>query len=544
VLDPTIRAADVSASRDPGTPSLALSGYHGYNLVAYSDWFFAIPQALGPIDLTRPEDRQRPQILEGPSLHALSALITKTPEPSRDEPTDNRDGMAPVHLTSAAHAAEEESPLFIESRRDFNIYLYASKYFAYPQTDGAFDMARVRAGTYSRLIVGSTLAEVIGELELVSAAPGDVSSVRCQEILVIATCTASDAARYIAGLENASITVLSPPRFAHSWRDFNTIVFRDATDAPQDQLDPDSISSTLLDQLKRRRFDAVALVYGADWNWTTTGPERMAAAIASRLIAIFDGGARSYKGEDIHRIVYNKSYLSSMFSVVPATRGKRVLEVGCSDGLVCNMILATQPSRIVGIDVLATVGCNYPDPAIEYLNMDAERMSFEADTFDLTYSIATLEHCQEPLRVIEEMLRVTRPGGYCYVQAGPLYYSPYGHHMFGYFDEFPWLHLRLSKDQIVQYARRTRADVQIRENLGRPAEDYIDSMLRREHINGKRFAEYRLDEFAKRRDIEVLKYTRSYEGESLLTPGILAEVKNVAREDLIAHGFELAFRVL
>ena len=51
----------------------------------------------------------------------------------------------------------------------------------------------------------------------------------------------------------------------------------------------------------------------------------------------------------------------------------------------------------------------------------------------------------------------------------------------------------------------------------------------------------------RRPNIEVLLFRPSYEGEPLLTPEILREIIGehpaLSREDLIAHGFELAFRV-
>jgi hypothetical protein len=145
------------------------------------------------------------------------------------------------------------------------------------------------------------------------------------------------------------------------------------------------------------------------------------------------------------------------------------------------------------------------------------------------------------------MTRVTRPGGYGYVQAGPLYFSPFGHHMFGYFDEVPWIHLRRRPAEIVAYANAHGTDAALRRNLGRTAQHYVESMLTRDHINGKTLREYQLEEFMRRPDIEVLMFRPSHEGESLLTPDILREIlrehPGLTREDLIAHGFELAFRV-
>lgn len=54
----------------------------------------------------------------------------------------------------------------------------------------------------------------------------------------------------------------------------------------------------------------------------------------------------------------------------------------------------------------------YPNEWIERLHVGVgERLPFEDDYFDYVTSYQTLEHVQNPLRVISEMVRVTRPGG-------------------------------------------------------------------------------------------------------------------------------------
>lgn len=74
-------------------------------------------------------------------------------------------------------------------------------------------------------------------------------------------------------------------------------------------------------------------------------------------------------------------------------------------------------------------------------------------------------------------------------------------------------------------------------------EDYINGMININHINGLTFKEYRLDEFVSLNDIKVLNFSRSYEGENLLTENILRELQHIPKENLIAHGFELVFQV-
>jgi SAM-dependent methyltransferase len=198
--------------------------------------------------------------------------------------------------------------------------------------------------------------------------------------------------------------------------------------------------------------------------------------------------------------------------------------------------------KIVGIDVMETVGCGFPNDRIDYRIMDAARMNFSDQTFDLVYSIATFEHLPNPYETLLEMLRVTKVGGHGYVQAGPLYHSPFGHHMFDYFQNYPWIHLRKSKDEIIAYAKERGIDQAIKNNLGMSCDQYITGMLNPDHINGLLLEEYRLDEFRRRADIEILKFKISYEGGELLTRDIASEIPDIESARLLEHGFEIGFR--
>jgi SAM-dependent methyltransferase len=231
-----------------------------------------------------------------------------------------------------------------------------------------------------------------------------------------------------------------------------------------------------------------------------------------------------------------------MFQHIPSVKGKRVLEVGCADGLACDLLLFEEPQQIIGIDVMDMVGCAYKDPRIRYQRVDGSVLPFDDNSFHVSYSIATLEHCFDPFKVIEEMKRVTRPGGYCYIQAGPLYFSPFGHHMFGYFDDKPWVHLRLSPEEMIEELIANGRGEKIERDLGKSVENYVQSMMSIDHINGRKIDEYRLGYFEKRDDIELISSTRSYEGEDLLTNDIQRDLGYLSRKDLLAHGFELIFR--
>lgn len=298
----------------------------------------------------------------------------------------------------------------------------------------------------------------------------------------------------------------------------------------------------LTQYLKDQNFDVVIVPYGnrlgiIQW-------EKFVSLFADQMLAVFpDGSSRLYRNDHLSRLRYNMAYLRSMFQFVPELKGKKILEVGCSDGLTCDLLSHQKPEAISGIDILETVGLLYQNPITTYHKMNAEHLEFDDETFDLCYSIATFEHVADPFRAVTEMKRVTNPGGYCYIQAGPLYYSPFGHHMFGYFDDYPWIHLRLSKEEIVKHCNQEGIDRRLRNDRGIGAEEYVYAMINIRHINGKLLSEYKLDEFMSSPDIEVISFTKTYEGKDFLNKKVILELDGVAVEDLVTHGFELVFKV-
>lgn len=348
-------------------------------------------------------------------------------------------------------------------------------------------------------------------------------------------------------LQGIDISLLIPKSQKGMWPNYSTISYENSVGKESETFDITDTLSKLIQNLKAQNFDLVVIPYDDIVNWGDVKLERFVEPFTNRFMIVFPNGkTRLYTEYDaLNRIIYNKAYLGNMFRFVPRPKGKKILDVGCSDGLVCDLLLNEDPESVVGIDILEGVGCNYKDPRITYAKMDALNLLFKDNTFDLCFSIATLEHCSDPFVVLQEMKRVTKKGGYCYVQAGPLYYSPFGHHMFGYFDDYPWIHLRLSRDEIIDYCKNHQIDSKIKQKLGRDVGEYIDGMINVDHINGKSLQEYRLDEFMKSPEIEVLNFSRSYEGKNLLNKHIIVqELKHIPQEDLVVHGFELVFKVL
>ena len=171
---------------------------------------------------------------------------------------------------------------------------------------------------------------------------------------------------------------------------------------------------------------------------------------------------------------------------------------------------------------------------------------FEDLYFDTIFSLATFEHVHAPEKAVRELYRILKRGGYLCIQAGPLWFSPFGHHMFGYFDDIPWIHLRKNSEEIAKLAKVRGIDKKIEEVTGILYTDYINGMLSLQHVNKKLFTEYSLRELASELNMEVIHLQKSFEGKELLSDEIFDEIcannYGLATTDLYTHGFEVVFK--
>ena len=106
---------------------------------------------------------------------------------------------------------------------------------------------------------------------------------------------------------------------------------------------------------------------------------------------------------------------------VPIGAGERVLEVGCGTGVVVRDLASRVGRRgeVVGVDASrrlldrARVLCRETTARARVALRvgDGARLPFAANRFDAALAITVILHVADPLRVVREMARVTRPGG-------------------------------------------------------------------------------------------------------------------------------------
>jgi ubiquinone/menaquinone biosynthesis C-methylase UbiE len=121
-----------------------------------------------------------------------------------------------------------------------------------------------------------------------------------------------------------------------------------------------------------------------------------------------------------------RAYKRQTFELLQLGPGQRVLEVGCGTGDDArDMAARVAPGgSVVAIDSsqamldVARRRAEGSGLAVEFRQGDAQRLEFADDSFDACRCDRIIVHLDDPLRALEEMRRVARPGGRVLVYEG------------------------------------------------------------------------------------------------------------------------------
>jgi len=119
-----------------------------------------------------------------------------------------------------------------------------------------------------------------------------------------------------------------------------------------------------------------------------------------------------------------------LIRLIPSKTCIKYLELGCWDGMVC-CHLNRQGKKACGIDN-REIGFDKRAlrEGVDLRVMDASDLKFENNWFDIVFSYDAFEHFSDPASVLSEIYRVIKPGGYIYLEFGPLFMSPMGLHAY------------------------------------------------------------------------------------------------------------------
>jgi SAM-dependent methyltransferase len=141
-------------------------------------------------------------------------------------------------------------------------------------------------------------------------------------------------------------------------------------------------------------------------------------------------------------------------------RSKKVLDIGCGDGMLCIEFakrgagpvhgMDIDPNRIRGAQALANV--KGLTNVVEFSCCDVLKDTNLGQKFDLVISKAAFEHIPDPHQCLRRIWELLEPGGYFATVFGPLWGSPYGAHMQG-FTRVPWVHFLFPEDVVLRVRR-------------------------------------------------------------------------------------------
>lgn len=104
-----------------------------YNILSYDDKFYGVPHSLGPVDLAKTEDREKPQIIEGASAEEIEALLVGRLPPA---PVPG----LPVQQPSKSQGDAQVAPVLVGMSGPFNVVSYGGTYFGVPTSLGPVDL--------------------------------------------------------------------------------------------------------------------------------------------------------------------------------------------------------------------------------------------------------------------------------------------------------------------------------------------------------------------------------------------------------------------
>ena len=149
--------------------------------------------------------------------------------------------------------------------------------------------------------------------------------------------------------------------------------------------------------------------------------------------------------------------------------GRRVLDLGCGDGILTTGLAArTHAKSVLGLDLQPVDTAFLAEKAAEHgVGLDPSRPTFGVShladlglpdsSVDIVITWSVFEHVSNIPDLLREIRRVLVPDGLLFVQIWPLFHSEHGSHLWPWFDE-PYPHLRLDERDLKRDLRSRIGD--------------------------------------------------------------------------------------
>jgi len=116
---------------------------------------------------------------------------------------------------------------------------------------------------------------------------------------------------------------------------------------------------------------------------------------------------------------YAEEAIRELNDLIPIDQNTVVLEIGSGAAGILTFLPSAHRHAIDPLeDFYSTVTrfVQFRDKEVKYYTMKAEQLEFPDAAFDLIINDNVLDHCENPLRVLQEMRRVLKPNGVVYLR--------------------------------------------------------------------------------------------------------------------------------
>jgi ubiquinone/menaquinone biosynthesis C-methylase UbiE len=156
--------------------------------------------------------------------------------------------------------------------------------------------------------------------------------------------------------------------------------------------------------------------------------------------------------------------------------GRRVLDLGCGDGILTTGLAArTKAQSVVGLDLHPVDTEFLRAQAAEHgVSLDRSRPTFGVSqladlglpdsSVDIVITWSVFEHVSNIPDLLGEIRRVLVPEGLVFIQIWPLFHSEHGSHLWPWFDQ-PYPHLRLDERELKTELRSHTGDAELTEAM-------------------------------------------------------------------------------
>lgn len=149
-------------------------------------------------------------------------------------------------------------------------------------------------------------------------------------------------------------------------------------------------------------------------------------------------GTRNVHADQSRQERYEERTLDNSFPSLKKylVSGADILDVGCGPGTITVGVAGVvKPGTVTGVDIEDSLLRKARDLAtrsaignVNFEKCDAHKLAFPDNTFDLSFTRNSLEWFLDPVDVVKEMVRVTKPGGLVVASdvdwGGIIYYPP------------------------------------------------------------------------------------------------------------------------